>query len=335
MLIALKCVEEEQPGEKWQAQFRKAWPYYKKWYISEGLRARPGYLTCLEKLEEHMPELLPVYEKLMPLVGNSDMAARYLSLYSPPAYMTACTQVAWTQQPVSLIRNYDYDLKLFEGLLMKTNWLQPVIGMVDCSWGLLDGFNASGLCVSLTFGGRKISGEGFGIPLVLRYVLETCENVAQAQAVLMRIPVHMSYNVTVMDTTGAFCTLYLSPDRPPYADWSAVATNHQHANEWQEYAAMTATYERKHHVEALLQRPNMDREELIQSFFRPPLYHLNYRKSFVTLYTAVYNLHNSEVQIMWPGKSIRQSFSHFKEQREVISLGKGERSEFRKEGLGW
>ena len=38
--------------------------------------------------------------------------------------------------------------------------------MSDCLWGLLDGMNDDGLGVSLTFGGRRVLGDGFGIPIV-------------------------------------------------------------------------------------------------------------------------------------------------------------------------
>ncbi len=64
--------------------------------------------------------------------------------------------------------------------MLYTKWLKPVIGMSDCTWGLLDGMNADGLSASLAFGGRKISGDGFGIPLVIRYLLETASTVDEA-----------------------------------------------------------------------------------------------------------------------------------------------------------
>ena len=59
--------------------------------------------------------------------------------------------------------------------------------MSDCLWGLLDGMNDAGLAVSLTYGGRRVLGHGFGIPLVLRYLLETCDNVRDASRVLKRL----------------------------------------------------------------------------------------------------------------------------------------------------
>ena len=51
-----------------------------------------------------------------------------------------------------------------------------VIGTSDCLWGLLDGVNDAGLAVSLTFRGRRVLGDGFGIPIVVD-LLEVCETV--------------------------------------------------------------------------------------------------------------------------------------------------------------
>ena len=97
---------------------------------------------------------------------------------------------------------------------MYTNWLRPVIGMSDCCWGLLDGMNDAGLAVSLTFGGRKIVGDGFGIPIILRYICETCTTAKEACTVLEKIPVHTPYNVTVLDVCGSFNTVFLYPGKP-------------------------------------------------------------------------------------------------------------------------
>ena len=74
-----------------------------------------------------------------------------------------------------------------------------VIGMADQLWGLLDGVNDRGLAVSFTFGGRRGVGRGFSIPIVVRYLLETCATVAEGVAALERIPVQAAYNVTLVD----------------------------------------------------------------------------------------------------------------------------------------
>lgn len=322
MLISLKCVEEDNVGPKWKRLFEKSWPYYKKWYTSEGYLARPGYLSCLEELEEHMPELLPIYQQVCKMAGDGDLASRYLSLYNPPPFMSGCTQVAWDKEPYSLIRNYDYNPKWFEGVMLKSNWLKPVIGISDCNWGLLDGMNADGLAISLTFGGRKITGDGFGIPLVMRYVLETCSDVPQAVSALLRLPVHMSYNVTLLDRSGKYKTLYLTPDKGAHIDIEKVATNHQQDIEWLEYAELTATRERKYFLDQLVAQENMDRDQLADRFLQAPLYNKDVQKSFVTLYSLQYDLSNFQATVFWPNKSITQSFEQYSECREIININK-------------
>jgi len=131
-----------------------------------------------------MPEFVASWERLVELAGGDDLAARCLSLWCPPAFITGCSQAAWTREgsdPV-LVRNYDYPASRLEGIVYLTAWGgRRVIGMSDCLWGLLDGMNEEGLTISLAFGGRPVVGDGFGIPLVMRYVLQTCSTVDEAQ----------------------------------------------------------------------------------------------------------------------------------------------------------
>ena len=140
----------------------------------------------------------------MRAAGGLDLQARFLALYRPPAYLTGCSQVVWPGEEPMLVRNYDYSPALCEGLILLSRWNgRAVLAMVDCLWGVLDGINDAGLAVSLTFGGRKVVGDGFGIPIVLRYILEFCDTAEQAGEVhASRVPVHMSYNVTAVDRRG-------------------------------------------------------------------------------------------------------------------------------------
>ena len=196
MELVFDAVQEAEPGPKWRALFHERWPAYRAWYLSEGIEARQTYLACVTALRRHMPELLPVYERLCALAGGSDLSARFLSLYRPPAYITGCSQAVWSSsdgddEPV-LIRNYDYSPHLCDGLILDTRWSgggRRVIAMADCLWGCLDGMNDAGLAVSLSFGGRRVVGDGFGIPVVLRYALEFCATAAEATVVLQRVPV--------------------------------------------------------------------------------------------------------------------------------------------------
>lgn len=91
----------------------------------------------------------------------------------------------------------------------------------------MDGVNDAGLALSLTFGGRRQVGDGFGVPLILRYVLQTCATADEAARVLARVPTHMSYNVTAVDAKRRYATVQMAPDRPALVTNAAVATNHQ------------------------------------------------------------------------------------------------------------
>ena len=162
-----------------------------------------------------MPELVPTWQRLTDLLGDDPEAAAALALWNPPPFLTGCSQAAVLPGGPALIRNYDWDFRLFDAVVARTAYAgRRVLGMLDCLWGLLDGVNDAGLAVSLTFGGRPQVGEGFGIPLVIRYVLQTCQTTEEAMQVLRRIPVHMSYNVTALDRAGQRATAYLAPDRP-------------------------------------------------------------------------------------------------------------------------
>jgi predicted choloylglycine hydrolase len=322
MAIHLRSVHEDTPGEKWKSLFDKLWPFYRKWYLREGAGKRAGYLTSVSHLEEYMPELMPVYHHLTQLVGNGDVESRYLSMWNPPPFMSGCSQVAWTRNNLALIRNYDYSPRLFDGIFLRTNWLQPVIGMLDSSWGLLDGINASGLSVSLTFGGRNVVGNGFGIPLVLRYVLEICRTTYEAIQVLCRVPVHMAYNITLLDSSGFYSTVYLSPDRPPLVTDSAIGTNHQVVVEWEDYARISATQERMIFLQQSMQDESLQQDTMIQRFLKPPLYNMQYEKMFGTLYTAVYHPAELRADVLWPGKKLEFSFGSFAEEHTIVTVSK-------------
>ena len=145
-----------------------------------------------------------------------------LALWNPPPFLTGCSQAAVLPGGPALIRNYNWDYRLFDAVVARTAYTghRRVLGTLDCLWGLLDGINDAGLAVSLTFGGRPQVGEGFGIPLVIRYVLKVCGTVEEAVRVLCRVPVHMSYNVTILDGSGRWATAYLRlTGRPASRTW--------------------------------------------------------------------------------------------------------------------
>jgi predicted choloylglycine hydrolase len=261
-----------------------------------------------------MPEIVPIYEQLCALAGGGDMAARFLSFYCPPPYLSACSQAIWPGAEPMLVRNYDYSPTAFDRVIMRTEWQgRTVMGTSDGLWGLVDGINDAGLALSLTFGGRHVVGDGFGVPLILRYVLQTCETTEQAKQALSRLPTHMSYNVTVIDRERNFLTAYLAPDRPAVITHAAVATNHQEKVEWAAHARFTATVERERF---LLQRLSLHidtAEKFIGAFLKPPLYSSAFHLGFGTLYTAVYYPHRHKMELRWPRATMPFDLDDFKE----------------------
>jgi predicted choloylglycine hydrolase len=193
--------------------------------------------------------------------------------------------------------------------------------MNDCLWGLVDGMNDAGLAVSLAFGGRRVVGDGFGIPLVLRYLLEVCETADDARRTLQRLPVHMAYNVTVVDRDGGFFTAFLGPDREPDFVRRPVATNHQERLDWPEQAQATRSRERQQVLLDLLGDDSVDAEGLVDAFLRPPLYSTAYALGFGTLYTAVYRPAERTVEYRWPGSVWRHSLDTFASGEHDAMLG--------------
>lgn len=314
MNVVFRSISEATPGDKWLWLFKQLWPSYKKWFLKEGAGARPKFLACERALREHMPELMPTYERLVDLAGGGDLEARFLSLYQPTPYLTGCSQAVWTRDRPRLIRNYDYNPDMWEGVLFHTSWNgRQVIAMSDCLWGVLDGINDAGLSVSLAFGGRKAVGSGFGIPLILRYILEFCETTHEAEKVLARIPSHMSYNVTVLDAQGRHRTVFVAPDRAPIITHKHLATNHQEQVEWHEHALATGTVDRAHFLALRLNDPKETADRFSARFLEPPLYSSRFDHGWGTLYTAAYDPTSLSATYDWPGYQLHQSISNFDE----------------------
>jgi predicted choloylglycine hydrolase len=323
--LNLRALAEDKPADRISEHLAATWPAFRRWW-RDGANTRPTAAEARARLEQHMPELIGTWQQLTAMIaenaetGDCDAAAA-LSLWNPPPFLTGCTQAAVLTGGPALIRNYDWDYRLFDGVVARTAYTgRRVLGMLDCLWGLLDGVNDAGLAVSLTFGGRPQVGEGFGIPLVIRYVLEVCETAADAVRVLRRVPVHMSYNVTVLDRSGEHVTVYLAPDRPARVTHLAAATNHQGEVEWAPYVAAIYSVERLDFVQDLLGRDTAV-PAAVAAFLRSPLYATRFHEGFGTLYTAEYRPAEGIARYHWPDRTWEHSLDHVDLGAIVIQLG--------------
>lgn len=319
-MLSFESIEQFDPGEKWASLFQAHWPRYKAWFLQEGEAARTSYAESLRALREHMPELVPAYERVCGLAGGGDLTARFLAMWAPPSYLSGCSQAVWSdgQVPV-LARNYDYAPERLEGSILHTRWVRPVIGSGDCAWGLLDGMNDAGLAVSLAFGGRQVVGAGFGIPLVVRYLLETCETTEQARATLRRLPYHLAHTLTIVDRAGDVCTAYLAPDRDVELTTATAATNHQGSVEWHEHARATNSVERQQALERVVTDAE-SANQFVEAFLQPPLFATDGERRRSTLYTVAYHITEGRAEFRWPGLLWEQSFGSFSEGVRTVEL---------------
>ncbi len=310
-----KAIEEAYPGEKWLAYYQISMPSYRRWFASEGELKRPSLMDCRHALEKYMPEMIPLWEHLLKLTHADANDARLLSFYCPAPYLSGCSQAIWSRYSPVLVRNYDYAPEYCEGRILKTKWHDTeVIASSDCLWGVLDGMNEHGLAVSLSFGGKGAAAEGFGMPIILRYILEFCTTVDEALKVLCRVPSHMAYNVLLLDSYSQIRNVEISPFTEPVISYKPYAVNHQGEFALSNYAMFSRSYERQEFIINKLFDPLTSIESFIDSFEYSPLFSTNYTQGFGTLYTAVYNPQLRAMEYRWP-QHIRmyQSFAAFEE----------------------
>jgi predicted choloylglycine hydrolase len=299
-------INEPVPGARWRQLFDATWPGYRGWFLSEGDRARPPLLDARRALRRHLPELVPTWEGLVDLTGGDATAARMLTLFDPPRFLPGCSQLVLVEDGPLLVRNYDYRPDLCERVVYSSAFTgRRVIGTGDCLWGLLDGMNDAGLAVSLTSvsltsvsltsvsltsvsltsvslaSGRHAAGPtGFGIPLVVRYLLEIADTVPDAIAVLTRVPVNMAYNITLLDARANTATVYVAPGRPPEVFAHRAATNHRGLVPADpEQAGSLRSAERQRALFALLEH-RADAGAVVTAFLQPPLYNTDYDRGF-------------------------------------------------------
>ena len=291
-----------------------AWPSYLAWFLRDGEHQRPSRGDGAAALRRHMPELSPLYEELVAAVGGGDLQARFLSHWCPPPVATACSLAVWNRAEPVLVRSYDYPAALSDRTAMASRWGGVgVLAMSDCLWGAVDGINEHGLAVAIAFGGRPVVGPGFGIGLVVRYILQVATDARQALEILDRVPVSMAYNVALLDRAGTGAVVQVGPDRPTVVAPGLTAGNRQGWTEWAEHAALCATVEREQVLAHMLADPTSTSQTLVGAFGRAPIYRDPATTAWGTLYTAAYRPDLGTLDLLWPDDGWRLSLHHFVE----------------------
>jgi len=321
MDFTFRAFAEDVPGAIWQHHFKKLWPAYRRWFLRFGESDRPTYLESVQAMKRHMPDFIPIYETMVDLAGGGDHAARFLAQYCPPPLFRGCSQAVYHADEAVMVRSYDYSPYVFDGLLMRSKFGQrEVIAMLDCMSGVLDGINSDGLAVSMSFGGREEFGEGFGISIILRYLLEFAGDVKEASELIRRVPVQGAYNIMLLDSEANFETVEIDAGREPAFIGKRVATNHQADSHWPLYEEKVFTHARYQH----LYNVTTDREHTANAFTREflqfPLYHTRFARGFGTLYDAAFYPQRKTCEYFWPHNNWEFDFEDFDERDYHIAF---------------
>lgn len=322
MTLTFDAVAEATPGPKWAARWNRSWPAYEAWFVARGGDSGPSRVACRDAMKRYMPELVATYDRLVVVAGGSDRAARFLSTWCPPTYLGGCSLAAVAnKKDVRLVRNYDLSPELNEGLLLRTEWCgRAAMGMVEFLWGLSDGINDAGLSVALAYGGRSVSGEGFGVTTIVRYILETCDTVDEALLALKRVPSHMAYNLVLADAAGRTASVELAPGGGATVMPTAIATNHQGDTTVADRPAFTRTFERRSHLEQLRVKPR----KLNRQFLKSPLLQNRYAEGFGTLFTAEYDPKARTLGLTLKGERWDQAINDFAEGQRVVDYAQAD-----------
>ncbi len=307
--FTFEAFAEDTPGDAWASHFRRLWPAYRRWFLRDGEQERPTYLESERALRRYLPEWIPVWEQMVERAGGGDHAARFLSQFNPPPLFRGCSQAVYRADQTVMVRSYDYCPWVFDGLLMKSRFRdRQVIAMLDGMAGALDGMNDDGLAVSLSFGGREEFGDGFGIALVIRYLLEFCGDVDEACERLRRIPVQGAYNVMLLDAAGHSRVIAVAAGRDLEILKQPVATNHQADSHWPLYEEKVLTRERQLHLEEMVASGIYSAEQFSRQFLLPPLYQDRFAHGFGTLYDAAFYPASGRCEYFWPEQSWQLGF---------------------------
>ena len=181
--VTFSAVDTAAAGEAGLAErFVAAWPAYRRWYLRDGEAARPEYVECRHALAGvTCPSSSP------PTTGWSlrSVAATWPRGSSATGTRPRCSRRA--RWPRGRATGTCWCATTTTRRRCATRWscaaagtARPVLAMSDCGLGALDGVNAHGLAVAIAFGGRRVVGDGFGIGIVVRYVLELAHDVPEA-----------------------------------------------------------------------------------------------------------------------------------------------------------
>jgi predicted choloylglycine hydrolase len=190
-------------------------------------------------------------------------------------------------------RNYDFHPLYFDGRLAMVNPVGALasVGFSEFEVGRLDGMNEKGLVAGLHFVAREKNREGLFCGTITRIVLDRCATVREAVDLLRELPHAQSYNYSLMDRSGMSAVVEASPK----AVAVRLGDERACANRFEKLATPKAYGDRfdSDTRTAELLRIATDSITIEAAYHAlnstgTPLFRVDYKKWFGTLYTVIY-----------------------------------------------
>ena len=311
-MLTFEAIEQLEPGPRWAELFEAHWPRYRAWFLQEGEAAR----TVVRRLAARAAG---AHAR-----ARAGVRARRASSQEAATSRRASSQCGRRRpiSPAARRRSGRGDGARCSRATTTTRpsgsrarsftraWVRPVIGIGRLRVGPArrdERCRPRGLARVRRQEGRR---RGFGVPIVVRYLLETCETTEQARATLPAAAVPPRAHPDDRRSRGR--RLHGVPRARSRVELTTAvaATNHQGSVEWHEHAPATRSVERQRMLERLVSDAG-SADGFVEGFLEPPLFATDGDRRLGTLYTVAYHVGEGRAEFRWPELSWDQSFGGF------------------------
>jgi predicted choloylglycine hydrolase len=189
-------------------------------------------------------------------------------------------------------RNYDFSIRSYDRILaaIQPQGVNASIGFSDRFTGRDDGMNEHGLCVGLHYVNEKTWQPGLACILIVRIILDQCATTREAIELLRRMPHGLSFNYSLIDTSGDAAVVEASPTAVAVREGPQLAcTNHFQSPELDVYNRRNpGSHRRLPPLEAWAhEQPAAEKLFELLNSSRSPVFDHGYTEGAGTLHTLV------------------------------------------------
>ncbi|WP_226579820.1 C45 family autoproteolytic acyltransferase/hydolase [Halobacillus litoralis] len=254
----------------------------------------------IKQLQTFAPHIIEELQGVADGLGWSlkKTAARFAGCNLPCSLAMGCSSFIDKRFAV---RNYDFSPDCYDHRL---TLIQPDKAFASAGTSLHivgrhEGVNEKGLFTALHFVNNKGAKEGFAATMIVRIVLDKCENTQQAITLLKKLPHAWNYNYSLSDQHGDMAVVEAGPERMRIIKGKGKITCTNH------FKGSTV---KEDFTRSIFRKQVMDQKNftsITEAFHyfsdeTSPLFYQDYLHSFGTLHTFGYDNMTGRVYIALP-----------------------------------